>query len=56
MIGRTATLTEPITEGRGRIKLGDTMWRVTGPDLPAGTQVRVTGADATDLELVVEAV
>lgn len=54
MIGRTATLTEPITEGRGRIKLGDTTWRVTGPDLPAGTQVRVTGADAADLELVVE--
>src|SRR5262245_40148404 len=25
MIGRTATLTEPITEGRGRIRIGDTM-------------------------------
>ncbi|WP_378948826.1 NfeD family protein [Mesorhizobium sp. ANAO-SY3R2] len=56
MIGRTATLTEPIREGRGRIKLGDTTWRVTGPDLPAGTRVRVTGADAADLELVVEPV
>jgi membrane protein implicated in regulation of membrane protease activity len=56
MIGRMATLDEPIRDGRGRIKLGDTLWRVSGPDLPAGTQVRVTGAADTDLELTVEAV
>ncbi|PLP57032.1 hypothetical protein CYK37_22595 [Mesorhizobium loti] len=54
MIGRTATLTEPIREGRGRIQLGDTLWRVSGPDLPAGERVRVTGAAETDLELTVE--
>lgn len=54
MIGRTATLDEPIREGRGRIQLGDTLWRVSGPDLPAGTRVRVTGASDTDLELTVE--
>jgi membrane protein implicated in regulation of membrane protease activity len=56
MVGKMATLTEPIANGRGRIKLGDTLWRVAGPDLPAGTQVRVTGAADTDLELTVEAV
>ena len=56
MIGRTATLVEPIREGRGRIQLGDTLWRVSGPDLPAGTRVRVTGATDTDLELKVEPV
>ena len=56
MIGRTATLTEPIREGRGRIQLGDTLWRVSGPDLPAGARVRVTGANETDLELTVEPV
>ncbi|NGX99591.1 MAG: NfeD family protein, partial [Candidatus Afipia apatlaquensis] len=39
LIGRMATLAEPIRNGRGRIKLGDTLWRVSGPDLPAGTQV-----------------
>jgi membrane protein implicated in regulation of membrane protease activity len=54
MIGRTATLTEPISNGRGRIRLGDTLWRVSGPDLPAGAQVKVTGAADTDLELMVE--
>jgi membrane protein implicated in regulation of membrane protease activity len=56
LVGRTATLTEPITDGRGRIKIGDTMWRVSGPDLPAGTKVRVKAAADLDLELVVEAV
>lgn len=56
MIGRTATLAEPITNGRGRVRIGDTMWRVSGPDLPAGTTVRVKAATDTDLELVVEAV
>lgn len=56
MVGRMATLAEPIKDGRGRIKLGDTLWRVSGPDLPVGTQVRVTGAADTDLELTVEPV
>ena len=31
MVGRMATLAEPIKDGRGRIKLGDTLWRVAGP-------------------------
>ncbi len=56
LVGRLATLTEPIVNGRGRVKIGDTMWRVAGPDLPAGTTVRVKAAADLDLELVVEAV
>ncbi|HVW56084.1 MAG TPA: NfeD family protein [Rhizobiaceae bacterium] len=52
LIGRTATLAEPIAEGRGRIRLGDTFWLVTGPDLPVGARVRVTAVK--DMELVVE--
>jgi len=52
LIGRTATLAEPIAEGRGRIRLGDTFWLVTGPDLPVGARVRVTAVQ--DMELVVE--
>lgn len=56
MVGRTATLAEPIREGRGRIQLGDTFWRVSGPDLPAGARVRVIAATESDLELVVEAI
>ena len=53
LVGRTATLEEPIVNGRGRIRLGDTLWRVSGPDLPAGTRVRVTTAQ--NAQLVVEA-
>jgi membrane protein implicated in regulation of membrane protease activity len=56
MIGKLATLTEPIKDGRGRVRIGDTLWRVSGPDLPVGTQVRVKAAAATELELVVEPV
>ena len=55
LIGRIATLTEPIENGRGRVRLGDTMWRIAGPDLPAGAKVRVISASDTDLELMVEA-
>ena len=54
LVGRITTLTEPIVDGRGRVRIGDTMWRVSGPDLPVGTQVRIKGATATDLELIVE--
>jgi inner membrane protein len=53
LVGRTATLEEDIVDGRGRIRLGDTLWLVTGPDLPAGTRVRV--ASAANGELTVEA-
>ncbi|MEA3533602.1 NfeD family protein [Rhizobium sp. CC-YZS058] len=44
LVGRTAVLEEPIAEGVGRVRLGDTLWRVEGPDLPAGARVRVVAA------------
>ena len=54
MVGRTAILREPISEGRGRIQLGDTVWLVQGPDLPVGSRVKVV--DVRGSELLVEAV
>lgn len=51
MIGRTAVLAEPIQNGRGKAKIDDTMWRVEGGDLPAGTQVKVTGVDGAILKV-----
>lgn len=51
LVGRTATLSEPIAEGRGRVRLGDTMWLVTGPDLPAGARVRVVSAEGGALQV-----
>jgi inner membrane protein len=53
LIGQRATLDQPIVNGRGRIRINDTMWRVKGPDLPAGTEVRIVGYDPVSLEIEV---
>jgi hypothetical protein len=50
-VGRVFTLAEPIVESSGRLKIDDTVWRVTGPDLPAGTRVAVTGTDGSQLKV-----
>ena len=54
MIGRIATLSEPIQNGRGKAKFDDTMWRVEGPDLPAGARVTVTAVDGAVLKVQAE--
>lgn len=43
--GRTFTLEHPIINGVGKVQVDDSTWRVKGPDLPAGTRVRVVGVD-----------
>lgn len=48
-VGRRVTLEEAITNGRGRVKVGDTVWTAEGPDMPAGTQVTVKKAHGTVL-------
>lgn len=48
-VGRKVTLSDAITNGRGRVKVGDTVWIAEGPDLPAGTQVTVKRAHGTVL-------
>ncbi len=53
LVGRTFTLDRPITDGAGRIRVGDSVWRVVGPDLPAGAAVRAARLDGATL--VVEA-
>ncbi|HLT00681.1 MAG TPA: NfeD family protein [Geminicoccaceae bacterium] len=50
-VGRRFALIEPITRGRGRVRLGDSTWMVTGPDLPAGQTVEVIGADGAVLQV-----
>jgi len=49
LVGRTATLEEPLCDGKGRIRLDDTTWIVQGPDLPAGTKVRIIAAQSGGL-------
>jgi membrane protein implicated in regulation of membrane protease activity len=49
LVGRTLVLDAPILRGQGRVKLGDGSWSVTGPDMAAGSRVRVTGVRGTEL-------
>ena len=49
LLGKTVTLKDPIADGSGRAKIGDTVWRVSGPDLEAGRRVRVVGHKAGTL-------
>ncbi len=51
-VGKTYVLDEAIVNGSGSLKIGDSMWRVTGPDLTAGTRVEVTGAEGSTLTVV----
>jgi membrane protein implicated in regulation of membrane protease activity len=41
MVGREFYLDGDIARGFGRIRVGDSVWRVSGPDLPSGEKVRV---------------
>lgn len=50
-IGYEAVIDEPIEDGFGRLKLGDTVWRIAGPDLAAGHRVRVVGSDGAVLKV-----
>lgn len=51
LLGRQFVLHEAISGGRGKIKAGDSLWLVTGPDLPAGSTVRVIGQDGVLLRV-----
>jgi inner membrane protein len=48
-IGRTFVVEEAIEGGRGKIRVGDTIWTAQGPSSPSGAKVRVTGSSGTVL-------
>ena len=49
LVGRVFTLEKPIIDGTGTVRVDDTIWRVAGPDAPAGSRVRVVQADGANL-------
>jgi len=49
LVGQVFTLDKPIVGGIGTVRVGDTVWRVSGPDSPAGSRVRITRADGAML-------
>ena len=51
LVGQVHLLESAIVDGRGRLKIGDAYWTAHGEDLPAGTRVRVVGADGGALRV-----
>ena len=49
LVGRVFTLEKPIVDGVGTVRIDDTIWRVRGPECPAGSRVKVTQADGANL-------
>lgn len=49
LVGRVVPLERGIVQGRGRVQIADAYWDVSGPELPAGTPVRITGAEGMTL-------
>ena len=52
-VGRIFTLEKPIVDGTGTLGIDDTVWRITGADVPAGSRVKVTRVDGTALRVEV---
>lgn len=51
-IGREFVLQNAIEDGRGKIRIDDGFWLVSSVrDLPAGTRVRITGAEGSVLQV-----
>lgn len=49
LVGQTGVVTVAIVHGEGRIHQGDSDWTARGPELAAGTRVRITGFDGGTL-------
>ena len=49
LVGRVVPLEQAIVNGHGRVQIADAYWDVTGPELPAGTAVRIVAARGMSL-------
>ena len=50
-VGRTFTLTDPIINNNGVIRVDDSTWRINGTDLPAGANIKVVGVEGVILQV-----
>jgi inner membrane protein len=50
-VGRQFTLEQAVVNGTGKLRVDDSQWRITGPDLPVGARVRVTRAEGATLHV-----
>ncbi len=51
LLGKVFTLRTAIVNGRGRLFVSGSTWLVAGPDMPAGTSVRVIGVEGPRLRV-----
>jgi inner membrane protein len=48
-VGRSLVVEQAIQNGRGKVRVGDTLWQAEGPDVPVGERVKVTATRGTVL-------
>jgi membrane protein implicated in regulation of membrane protease activity len=48
-VGRNFTLVAPIVNGVGEMRVDDTVWRIEGEDVPAGSRVTVVSVNGNSL-------
>jgi len=51
LVGRTFTLEKPIVDGQGTVRIDDSVWRITGADVPAGRRVKIVRVEGTSLNV-----
>jgi hypothetical protein len=49
LVGREFTLEKPIVDGVGTVRIDDTIWRISGPDIAAGSKIKIVEADGANL-------
>jgi inner membrane protein len=51
LVGRIFTLEKPIVDGAGTVRIDDSVWRITGADVPAGRRIKVVSVQGTALHV-----
>ena len=50
-LGQIFTLTEPIVNGSGKVKVDDSTWKVSGANMEAGVSVRVVAVEGSTFKV-----
>lgn len=51
LVGRKYILDSAIVNGQGKARVGDSLWIVDGPELPAGATIEVVGVEGSTLKV-----
>ncbi len=51
LVGRIFEVDQAIVDGTGRVRVGDSTWKVSGLDAEIGEKVKVVGIDSTVLQV-----